>query len=106
MFQRGVPTPYFVEHFYDPLMNALGAVSENGATLLLTAMGIDPGGRAIGANPIYAVAARLMGILLIGGSIEVEGHRVRMAHPSDVEMDLLADRQERVKLCVCRCSQL
>ena len=52
----GVPTPYFIEHFYDPLMNALGAVSENGATLLLTAMGIDPGGRAIGANPIYAVA--------------------------------------------------
>ena len=52
----GIPSPYFMEQFYDPLMNALGSVSENGATLFMTALGIDPGGTAPGANPIYAMA--------------------------------------------------
>ena len=32
----GIPFPMFTIEFFDPLLNALGAVSENGATLLLT----------------------------------------------------------------------
>ena len=30
----GIPSPYFVESFYQPLQNALGSVAENGHTLL------------------------------------------------------------------------
>ena len=33
----GIPSPYFIESFYQPLQNALGGVSENGHTLLVTA---------------------------------------------------------------------
>ena len=52
----GIPSPMFTIEFFDPLLNAIGAVSENGATLLLTYQGLDPGGRAVGANPHYAIA--------------------------------------------------
>ena len=55
---NGVPMYDFNIHFTDPLNMGLGAISENGATLLRTARGTDPGGMAIGANPHYAVASQ------------------------------------------------
>jgi hypothetical protein len=52
----GIPTPMFIISFFEPLLNAIGSVSENGATLLMTYHGIDPGGSQPGANPHFAVA--------------------------------------------------
>ena len=37
----GIPSFEFMETFFNPLRMALGAISENGSTLLKTAMGID-----------------------------------------------------------------
>ena len=53
----GIPSPMFVITFFEPLLNAIGSVSENGATLLTTYYGTDPGGSQVGANPHYAVAS-------------------------------------------------
>ena len=44
----GIPSPYFMESFYQPLQNALGSVAENGHTLLVTAFDNDAGGLALG----------------------------------------------------------
>ena len=52
----GIPSPYFIESFYQPLQNALGGVSENGHTLLVTAFDNDAGGLGPNAVPNYAVA--------------------------------------------------
>ena len=40
----GIPSPMFTIEFFDPLLNAIGAVSENGATLLLTYQGLEQPG--------------------------------------------------------------
>ena len=40
----GIPSPYFMESFYQPLQNALGSVADNGHTLLTTAFDNDAGG--------------------------------------------------------------
>ena len=53
---NGIPTYDFNIKFIDPLNMGIGAISENGASLLKTARGTDPGGMAIGANPHYAIA--------------------------------------------------
>ena len=53
----GIPSYEFIENFFDPLRMALGAISENGNTLLKTALGIDQGGTALGANPHYNLAS-------------------------------------------------
>ena len=47
---NGIPQYEFRENFLDPLHMAIGAISENGATLEKTALGTDPGGMAITAN--------------------------------------------------------
>ena len=52
----GIPSPYFVENFYQPLQNSLGGVSENGHTLLVTAFDNDAGGFGPNAVPNYAIA--------------------------------------------------
>ena len=54
---NGIPQYDFRENFLDPLHMAIGAISENGATLQKTALGTDPGGMAITANPHFAVAS-------------------------------------------------
>ena len=38
----GIPSPMFVITFFEPLLNAIGSVSENGATLLTTRAGAAP----------------------------------------------------------------
>ena len=53
----GIPSYEFIENFFDPLRMALGAISENGNTLLKTALGVDQGGTALGANPHYNLAS-------------------------------------------------
>ena len=55
----GIPSFEFIEHFFNPLRMALGAISENGSTLLKTAIGLDAGGTQLGANPHYNIAGKV-----------------------------------------------
>ena len=55
---NGIPQHQFYDTYIQPFRMGVAAISENGATLLKTADGIDPGGRMIGANPHYAVASQ------------------------------------------------
>ena len=53
---NGIPSPEFNEQFFDYLQMALGSVSENGNTLLITAMGNDAAGVGPLANPPFIAA--------------------------------------------------
>ena len=51
-----IPIPTFDEDFYDRLSAALGALSDNGNTLLQTVNHNDAGGTGVAANPHFIVA--------------------------------------------------
>jgi hypothetical protein len=55
-FWDGLPSIDFIEDFYNPLIMALGAISENGSTLRATALTNDVAGIGPGANPNFAAA--------------------------------------------------
>ena len=52
----GVPIPTLDEDFYDRLSAALGAISDNGNTLLQAVNRNDAGGTGVAANPHFIVA--------------------------------------------------
>ena len=55
-FWDGLPSPDFMESFFNVLSSSLGSISENGSTLLATALRRDAGGIGMQANPHFNVA--------------------------------------------------
>jgi hypothetical protein len=54
---NGIPNPEFIRKFFNPLMNGLGSISENGSTMLATALGNDAAGIGPRAMPHWNLAS-------------------------------------------------